>query len=120
MTKNTRDHQTLGLVFEAGGTVNALGRANQAGIEGTAAANRLVSLQKKEFVQRVERPHPAGDLFADPRSLIQGKTEAGTGLDSRTLTPNRPTVAAIEAARRGEVVEFGSPADALDDLNRED
>ena len=115
-----RDRETLGLVFEAGGTVHASGLANQVGIEKTAAGNRLVSLQKKGFVQRVERPHPAGDLFVDPRSLIQWETEAGTGLDSRALIRNRTTVAAIEAARRGDLVELGSPEDALAELNRDD
>ena len=30
---------------------------------------RLVSLQKKGFLQRVEQPHPAGDLFVDHRSV---------------------------------------------------
>lgn len=115
-----KDHETLGLVFEAGGTVNALGLAKQVGIEKTAAGNRLVSLQKKGFVQRVERPHPAGDLFIDPRTLIRKETEAGLGLDSRALAPNRTTVASIEAARRGDVVELGSPADALAELNRDD
>ena len=64
-----RDHETLSLVSEAGGTVTALAFANRVGIEKTAAGNRLVSLQKKGYLQRVERPHPAGDLFVDPRSV---------------------------------------------------
>ncbi len=115
-----RDHETLGLIFEAGGTVSALGLAKQVGIEKTAAGNRLVSLHKKGFVQRVERPHPAGDLFVDPRSLARGEIKAGTESDSRVLNPNRTTVAAIDAARRGDLVELGSPADALDELNRDD
>ena len=51
------------------GTVTALGLAEQVNIEKTAAGNRLVSLQKKGYLQRVEQPHPAGDLFVDPRSV---------------------------------------------------
>ena len=43
--------------------------AEQVNIEKTAAGNRLVSLQKKGYLQRVEQPHPAGDLFVDPRSV---------------------------------------------------
>ena len=43
--------------------------ARQVGIEQTTAGNRLVSLHKKGYLQRVERPHPIGDLFMDPRSI---------------------------------------------------
>ena len=60
------------------------------------------------------------EIYDDPRSLVRRKTEAGPGPDSRALAPNRTTVAAIEAARRGDVVELGSPADALAELNRDD
>ena len=63
------DRETLRLVSKAGGTVTALGLADEVGIEKTAAGNRLVSLQKKGYLQRVERPHPAGNLFVDPRSV---------------------------------------------------
>lgn len=63
------DHETLRLVSQAGGTVTAMGLAEQVNIEKTAAGNRLVSLQRKGFLQRVEQPHPAGDLFVDPRSV---------------------------------------------------
>ena len=113
-----RDHETLDLVFEAGGTVNAGQLAERVGIEKTAAGNRLVSLQKKGFVQRVERPHPAGDLFIDPRSLAHEPGEA-VPTARRELVPNRTTAAAIEAARRGELTELGSPAEAIAELNRE-
>ena len=115
-----KDHETLRLVSDAGGTVNAFGLAKQIGIEKTAAGNRLVSLQKKGFVQRVERPHPAGDLFVDPRSLARGQANEGCEPESRALTPNRTTAAAIEDARRSDLVELGSPAEALAELNRED
>ena len=64
-----KDHETLRLVSEAGGTVTALGFSNRLRIEKTAAGNRLVSLHRKGYLQRVERPHPAGDLFVDPRSV---------------------------------------------------
>ena len=64
-----KDLETLNLVLVAGGTVTAIGFAHQIGIEKTAAGNRLVSLHKKGYLQRVERPHPAGDLFIDPRSV---------------------------------------------------
>lgn len=63
------DAETLELVAATGGTVTALSFATHIGIEKTAAGNRLVSLQKKGYLQRVERPHPEGDLFVDPRSV---------------------------------------------------
>ncbi len=61
-----KDRETLHLVSQAGGTVTALSLAEQVNIEKTAAGNRLVTLQKKGYLQRVEQPHPAGDLFVDP------------------------------------------------------
>ena len=64
-----KDRETLHLVSQAGGTVTALSLAEQVDIEKTAAGNRLVSLQKKGYLQRVEQPHPAGDFFVDPRSV---------------------------------------------------
>ena len=36
------------------------------------------------------------------------------------LVPNPTTVALIEATRRGEVVELGTPAEAIAELNRDD
>lgn len=68
-TLTPNDRQTLDLVLQAGGTVTATEFAQAVGIEQTAAGNRLVSLHRKGYLQRVERPHPTGDLFVDPRSL---------------------------------------------------
>ena len=64
-----RDRETLKLVLEGGGTATALSLAEQVNIEKTAAGNRLVSLHKKGYLQRHPQPHPAGDLFVDPRSV---------------------------------------------------
>ena len=63
------DRETLNLVAQAGGTVTAMSLAEQVDIAKTAAGNRLVSLHKKGYLQRVEQPHPTGDLFVDPRSV---------------------------------------------------
>lgn len=35
------------------------------------------------------------------------------------LVPNRTTVAAIEAARRGDLVEIGTPSEAIAELNED-
>ena len=45
---------------------------------------------------------------------------SGCGPDFGALVPNPATVEAIEAARRGEVVELGTPAEAIAELNRDD
>ena len=63
------DRETLSLVLRAGGTVTAAEFAEQLGAEQTTAGNRLVTLHKKGYLQRVERPHPFGDQFVDPRSV---------------------------------------------------
>jgi len=65
----TKDRETLNLVLHAGGTVTAAEFAEQLGIEQTTAGNRLIALNKKGFLQRIERPHPVGDQFIDPRSV---------------------------------------------------
>ena len=93
-----KERETMSLVLRAGGTVTAAQLAQKEGIEQTTAGNRLVALQKKGFLQRVERPHPVGDLFIDPRSvrfdnpeaehegIIQRVDDAGFGyiLESKT------------------------------------
>ena len=114
------DLETLDFVFNEGGTVNAQDLANRDGIEQTTAGNRLVSLQKKGYVLRVQQPHPVGDLFIDPRSLGRSKAESTTESDSRPHIPNRTTILAIEAACRGDLVELGSPEEALAELKRDD
>ena len=47
--------------------------------------------------------------------LVQAAT--GRAFDCGPLAPNRTTMDAIEAARRGELVELGSPEEALAELN---
>lgn len=60
-----KDRETLQLVLQAGGTVTAA----ELSIEPTTAGNRLIALNKKGYLQRVERPHPVGDQFLDARSV---------------------------------------------------
>jgi len=64
-----KERETLSLVLRAGGTVTVAELAQQVGIEQTTAGNRLISLHKKGYLQRIERPHPVGDQFVDPRSV---------------------------------------------------
>jgi len=69
-----KDRETLDAVLIAGGTVTAAEFAERQGIEQTTAGNRLVALHKKGYLQRIQRPHPVGDLFADPRSIRFDRT----------------------------------------------
>jgi Winged helix DNA-binding domain len=66
------DRETLRLVLQAGGTVTAAELGEQLGVEQTTAGNRLVALNKKGYLLRVERPHPVGDQFFDARSIDLG------------------------------------------------
>ena len=52
--------------------------------------------------------------------IVLEQTAAGCGPDLGALVPNATTVEAISAARRGEVVELGTPTEALAELNRDD
>ncbi len=52
--------------------------------------------------------------------IVLERAAAGCGPDFGALVPNATTVEAIEAARRGEVVELGTPAEALAELNGDD
>ena len=70
------DYKTMDLVSEAGGTVTAVDFADRVGIEKTAAGNRLSSLHKKGYLQRIARPHPSGDVFVDPRSISFPSTKS--------------------------------------------
>jgi len=64
-----KDRETLSIVLQAGGTVTAAQLADQLQIEQTTAGNRLIALNKKGYLQPLERPHPIGDQFADIRSI---------------------------------------------------
>ena len=52
--------------------------------------------------------------------IVHEQAAAGGGPDFGALVPNPTTVAAIEAARRGEVVELGTPEETIAELNRDD
>ena len=70
-----KDRETLSFVFNVGGTVTATDFAAQLGIEQTTAGNRLTVLHRKGYLQRIERPHPFGDQFVDPRSVRFTQTQ---------------------------------------------
>lgn len=61
------ERSTLELLKDGGGRATASDIAERAGIESTAAGNRLVNLVRKGYVYRWERTRREGDLFVDPR-----------------------------------------------------
>ena len=61
-----------------------------------------------------------GLTIGETMRIVLEQAAAGCGPDFGALVPNATTVEAIEAARRGEVVELGTPAEALAELNRDD
>ena len=77
-------------------------------------------------VERHVRDEAARQLEAqrltidDTVCIVLEQAAAGCGPDFGALVPNPTTAAAIEAARRGEVVELGTPAEAIAELNRDD
>ena len=52
--------------------------------------------------------------------IVLEQAAAGCEPDFGALVPNPTTVEAIEAARRGEVVQLGTPAEAIAEFNRDD
>jgi uncharacterized membrane protein len=66
------ERSTLELLKNVGGRTTAADLADRAGIEATAAGNRLVNLVRKGYVYRWERPRRDGDLFVDPRLATSG------------------------------------------------
>ena len=61
-----------------------------------------------------------GLTIGETMRIVLEQAAAGCGPDFGALVPNAPTVEAIEAARRGELVELGTPAEALAELGRDD
>ena len=70
--------------------------------------------------QAVRQLAEQGLTIGETMRIVLEQAAAGCGPDFGALVPNATTVEAIEAARRGEVVELGTPAEALAELNRDD
>ena len=70
--------------------------------------------------QAVRQLAEQGLTIDDTMRIVLEQAAAGCGPDFGPLEPNAATVEAIEAARRGEVVELGTPAEALSELNHDD
>jgi DNA-damage-inducible protein J len=61
-----------------------------------------------------------GLTVSDAFRLMMVRIAADKALPFEPLVPNAETVEAMKAARRGDVVKVGSPADLLASLNESD
>ena len=68
----------------------------------------------------VSRLEAQGLTIGDTVRIVHERAVARCASDFGALVPNPTTVAAIEAARWGEVVELGTPAEVSAELNRDD
>lgn len=97
------ERETLEMMQRLGGTVTVAKFADATGLAATAATNRLVGVQQKGFVQKVERPRSAGAIFLDPPRAI----EAQVGLQRelpRTLVRELEIFSAMRGRRPDELL----------------
>ncbi len=62
----------------------------------------------------------AGISVSDAFRMLLVRVAADGKLPFEPLVPNRETISAIEAARRGELVTLGTPEEAIAELNAPD
>ena len=79
-----------------------------------------VDVERDVRDEAVKQLAEQGLTIDETMRIVLEQAAAGCGPDFGALVPNRTTAAVIEAARRGEVVELGTPAEALAELNRDD
>ena len=62
----------------------------------------------------------SGLTIDETMRIMLEQAAVGCGPDFSAVIPNRTTIDAVEAARRGDLVELGTPAQALAELNEGD
>jgi DNA-binding MarR family transcriptional regulator len=97
------ERETLDVMHRLGGTVTVAKFADATGLGPSAATNRLVSVQQKGFVQRVERPRAAGSIYLDPRDAIEAQVGVQPGLPY-TLVRELEIFSAIRGCRPDELL----------------
>ena len=83
------------------------------------------SVVRARIVGRTKRPAAAalrkiGLTVSDAFRLLMVRVAAEKALPFEPLNPNSETIAAMKAARRGDLVEAGKPKDLLRSLNAGD
>ena len=77
---------TLNAIHEMGGQVTASSLAVTEGIKPSAAANRLVNLDREGYLVRQPRGRREGDLYVEPRSATSTPVESDLYVDPRFAT----------------------------------
>jgi hypothetical protein len=97
------ERETLEVMHRLGGTLTVAKFADATGLGATAATNRLVGVQQKGFVQKVERPRSAGAIFLDPPRAIEAQVALQRELP-RTLARELQIFSAIRGRRPDELL----------------
>jgi hypothetical protein len=97
------ERETLEVMHRLGGVVTVAKFADATGLGPSAATNRLVGVQQKGFVQKIERPRAAGSIFLDPRGAIEANAAAPHGLPG-TLARELEIFAAVRGRRPDELL----------------
>ena len=78
------ESDTLNSIHELGGQVTASSLAVSEGIKPSAAANRLVNLDREGYLLRRPRGRREGDLYVEPRSATTTPMDADLYVDPRS------------------------------------
>ena len=84
--------------------------------QGSVVRARIDERTKRRAAAALKR---AGLTVSDAFRMLLVRVAAEKALPFEPLKPNRSTVAAMRAARRGELVEAGKPHKLLQSLNEE-
>ena len=76
-----------------------------------------VEIDKDVRDEAARRLAESGLTIDQTMRIVLERAAAGCGPDFAALVPNRTTVEAIKAARRGKLVDLGTPSQALAELN---
>ena len=76
-----------------------------------------VEIDKDVRDEAAKRLAASGLTIDQTMRIVLEQAAAGCAPDFAVLVPNSTTVEAIEAARRGELVDLGAPSQALAELN---
>ncbi len=116
------ERETLAMMQRLGGSVSVAKFADATGLTAPAATNRLVSVVQKGFLQKADRPRPAGAVFLDPRAAVSAQQSAGGQLPA-AIRREVEIFAAVTGCSPGELLDIarlehasaaGVPADSGD------
>lgn len=79
-----------------------------------------IEIERKIRDQAAEQLAKQGLTIDEKIRSVLKQTANEREPDHKELVPNATTIAAIEAARRGELIKLGTPAEALAELNSDD